>query len=251
MARPCRCRRIGRFPDYWVFSAEHSDQGKQEIVMSLDEYETIRLIDYEGMRQEECAVSMDVARTTVTAIYESARKKMAQHMIDGTPLRITGGAYRLVSDRKMNIEEKGKDNMRIAVTYENGMVGQHFGHTEQFKLYDIDNGAVVREQVISTDGRGHGLLAGVLKEAQADTLICGGIGMGARTALTEAGIALCPGVGGAADEAVQAYLSGTLAFNPDESCHHHDHEEGHECHHDHGGDHDCHHEHGCGGRCSE
>lgn len=239
MARPCRQRRIKQFPDHWSFSSADQENGQEEIIMSLDEYETIRLIDHEGKTQEECAMSMDVARTTVTAIYDSARKKLSGMIIEGKPLRISGGAYRLSSDREKSIERKEHRMRRIAVTYENGMVGQHFGHTEQFKLYDVEEGKIVREQIISSNGEGHGMLAGVLKEAQTDLLICGGIGMGARMALEEAGISLIPGTQGSANETVYAYLNGTLQYDPEETCHHHDHE----------GDHDCHHEHGCEGHC--
>ncbi len=132
--------------------------------------------------------------------------------------------------------------MRIAVTYENGFVGQHFGHTEEFKLYDIEDGGIIKEQILSSNGQGHGMLAVLLQEAGADLLICGGIGMGARYALNEAGIELIPGAQGKADDVVRAYLNGALEYDPDASCHHHDHEEGHECHHGSncGDDHNCH-----------
>ncbi len=239
MARPCRQRRIRQFPDHWFFSSADQENEQKEIVMSLDEFETIRLIDHEGKTQEECALNMDVARTTVTAIYDSARRKLSRMIVEGKPLRISGGIYRLSSDRDQSIERKKQNMKRIAVTYENGMIGQHFGHTEQFKLYDVEEGKIVKEQIISTNGEGHGMLAGVLKEAQADLLICGGIGMGARMALEEADITLIPGTYGTADEVVNAYLNDTLQYDPDETCHHHDHEK----------DHDCRHEHGCEGHC--
>ena len=122
--------------------------------------------------------------------------------------------------------------MRIAVTFENGNVFQHFGHTEQFKLYDVENGSIVKEQVADTNGSGHGALAGFLKEMGVNTLICGGIGMGAKNALADAGIELYGGVTGNADEAVKALLAGNLAFNPDIQCSHHGnghHGEGHNC----------------------
>ena len=211
-------------------------------MMSIDEYESIRLIDYEGLTQEECAKSMDVARTTVTSIYDSARKKLAQLLVEGKTLCISGGAYRISSDSDRTINVKGDNNMRIAVTYENGMIGQHFGHTEEFKLYDVESGKIINEQVISSNGQGHGMLAGVLAEAQADVLLCGGIGMGARMALDEAGIVLIPGVEGDADAVVERYISGTLEFDPDAHCDHHEHDEGHGCHE---------HENGCGHHCHE
>lgn len=129
--------------------------------------------------------------------------------------------------------------MRIAVTYQmNGEIFQHFGHTEKFKLYDIADGEVRAMKIISANGSGHGALAGFLKENEVDTLICGGIGGGAQTALKEAGIELYGGVSGSADAAVVALLSGKLNFNPQVKCDHHDHEhgEGHTC-----GDHGCKH----------
>lgn len=118
--------------------------------------------------------------------------------------------------------------MKIAVTYENGNIFGHFGHTQQFKLYDVQNGKVVASQVVDTMGSGHGALAGFLAVHGVDTLICGGIGAGARTALAEAGIQLYPGVSGGADESVEALLKGTLSYDPDTQCAHH-HEEGHQC----------------------
>ena len=107
----------------------------------------------------------------------------------------------------MNSEEMV---MKIAVTYENGEVFQHFGHTEQFKLYEVSGGKLLHTQVVDTNGSGHGALAGLLAQLGVDTLICGGIGGGAQAALAEANIRLIGGVQGNADEAVQAFLNGTL-----------------------------------------
>lgn len=111
--------------------------------------------------------------------------------------------------------------MKIAVTYENGQIFQHFGHTEQFKVYDIEEGKVVSTEVIDTNGNGHGALAGFLQSHQVDTLICGGIGGGAQIALREAGIQLYGGVSGEADAAVTALLKDELTFNPNVQCNHH------------------------------
>lgn len=134
--------------------------------------------------------------------------------------------------------------MKIAVTYEEGQVFQHFGHTRQFKVYDIEDGGVKASRIVDAGGSGHGALAGVLSSLNVDTLICGGIGGGAQAALAEAGIRLYGGVSGGADEAVAALLSGTLAYNPDVRCDHHG-----EHHHDGGcGGHSCEGEHSCGGQ---
>ena len=132
--------------------------------------------------------------------------------------------------------------MRIAVTYENGEVFQHFGHTEQFKVYEVEDGKVVSSRVIGSEGNGHEALAGLLAEKAIDVLICGGIGPGAQAALDEQGVELCSGASGSADEAVEAYLRGEL-ISSGANCDHHDHHEhhgeGHSCH-DHGEGHSCH-----------
>lgn len=134
--------------------------------------------------------------------------------------------------------------MKIAVTYENGEIFQHFGHTEQFKIYDVEDGKIVSSQVVGSDGFGHGALAGFLGSGGVDVLICGGIGGGARMALSGAGIRLYGGVSGKADDAVQAFLDGKLDYDPDVKCSHHDHEEGHSCGSDGCGSHGCG-NHGC------
>ena len=130
--------------------------------------------------------------------------------------------------------------MKIAVTYENGEVFQHFGHTAQFKLYEVEDGKIVNAEVIDTNGSGHGALAGLLSSLNADVLICGGIGGGAQMALAQAGIKLFGGVNGDADEAVEAFLANSLNYDPEAKCDHHDHHhgEGHTCG-----------SHGCGSNC--
>ena len=130
------------------------------------------------------------------------------------------------------MDRKEEERMKIAVTYENGNVFQHFGHTEQFKVYEAEGGSVVSSRVVDNEGSGHGALAGMLAELGVDALICGGIGAGAQMALAEAGIRLFGGVSGSADEAVSAMLAGTLSWQPDVRCDHHGHGhhgEGHSC----------------------
>ena len=119
--------------------------------------------------------------------------------------------------------------MRIAVPYDNGAVFQHFGRTSAFKFYDVENGEIRASAVHSTNGSGHGALAGFLKDNGVDTLICGGIGGGAQTALSQTGIRLYGGASGSADEAVRALLDGTLAYDPAVRCDHHAHDHTHTC----------------------
>ena len=132
--------------------------------------------------------------------------------------------------------------MRIAVTYEDGQVFQHFGHTEKFKIYDVEDGRVVNAVVVPTNGSGHGALAGFLSQMKVNALICGGIGGGAINALGERGILVLPGASGDADSAVAQYITTGEVGDPNAKCDHHEHGEGHTC-----GEHD----HGCGGHCHE
>ena len=123
--------------------------------------------------------------------------------------------------------------MRIAVTYENGQIFQHFGHTKAFKIYIVEGEQIVTSVVLSVAGSGHGALAAMLKNSNVDALICGGIGGGAQQALEQAGIKLYAGVSGAADAAVEAFLKGTLRYVSEANCNHHHGE--HTC----GGDEGC------------
>ena len=257
MARPSRCRRVCFEPEYDSFTPCGSIN-TVEVILSIDEFEAIRLIDYEKQTHERCGRQMGISRTTVTEIYERARAKIADCIVNGKALRIAGGNYELCDGsawkccgkrcNKINFSAQSQaDNrketgiMKIAVTYENGNVFPHFGHTNQFKVYEIENEKIANEQVINTNGSGHGALAGMLSELRVDTLICGGIGAGAQNALATAGIKLYGGVSGSADDAVTALLAGTLVYNPNVHCDHHGHEshgEGHHCGED---------KHGCSG----
>lgn len=279
MPRPRKCRKVCSMPAYTVFGPEtvgtdnqcadcHENAfSEKAVMMTVDEYETVRLIDKEGFSQEECSRYMNVARTTVQSIYNKARKKIAEALVEGKTLVIQGGSYMLCDGseqicmcggckRHREIKQKinfiGGSKMKIAVTYENGQVFQHFGHTEQFKVYDVEDGKVTGTTLLDTGESGHGALAGFLRENGVETLICGGIGGGARTALAEAGIQLYGGVTGSADDAVLALLKGELGYDPDVQCNHHNHEGGHSCggHGGHEGGHEGGHScggHSCGG----
>ena len=301
MPRP-RCRRICSAPRVERFCPCDVAESAP-ILLTLDEYEVIRLVDLKQQTHEQCAAQMDISRSTVQEIYENARRKLAACLVYGKPLHITGGNVRICSGQEQRFENcdragqddtsgtpgvgsagkddtggtpgvgsAGKDDtggtpsvrsacgsagksgtccssgltsdhkgdiiMRIAVTYENGQIFQHFGHTAQFKIYDVANGEIVRAEVVDTNGSGHGALAGFLMQLGVDALICGGIGGGAQMALAEVGIRLFGGVSGDADAAVNALIAGNLGYNPDVHCDHHDHEHGE-------GEHSCG-SHGCG-----
>lgn len=257
MPRPTRGRRICVHPAYERFTPA-GFPGGEAVVLLVEEYECIRSIDHDGLKQEECARRMAISRTTVAEIYAAARRKIAESLVHGRPLVIQGGCYQLCDmsapcgkccprakaqqDYRFSPpREKGTDTMRIAIPYETetGTIYQHFGHAKAFKLYDVQDGAVEKSEEISAQGSGHGALADLLEENHVDALICGGIGAGAIEALKNAAILVCAGVKGAADEAVAQRLAGTLDYTTQANCSHHGtghgHAEGpHRCSHAHG-----------------
>lgn len=273
MGRVTKARRVCAMPLYARF-APQPDEAKAPVRMEIEDYECIRLMDYLGMTQEECAVQMGVARTTVQGIYTRARRRLAGALVEGRPLQIAGGNFELCPQQghgcgqsrclpqphtaggaSMDVPPdlsatKGRILMRLAIPYDNGQVFQHFGRSEQFKIYDIQDGKVLNEQVVGTGGTGHGALAGLLANGGVDTLICGGIGGGAINALAQAGITVYAGAQGSCNACVEALIAGTLAQNGEATCgcHGHDHEHAQE----HGNSCSCHghHEHegheGCG-----
>ncbi len=242
MARPKKNRLVYSMPscEGFVPLGYQADGAVETVMMTIDEYETIRLIDLSRLTQESCAERMGISRPTVTNIYESARQKLADALINEKLLLIEGGDYDVYHEnKKIGMMKKEKREMKIAVTYENGQIFQHFGHCENFKVYTVQNGKVTDAKVENAAGSGHGALAGFLKALDVEVLICGGIGGGAQMALAEAGIKLYGGVAGEADAAVDALLEGTLAYNANVQCSHHGHDHGH------GGGHSCG-NHGCG-----
>lgn len=229
MPRPKRCRRICSEPLNSVFYPS-VDNDLEGIRLTLDEYEVIRLVDLEGYSHLDCAKQMDISRSTVQEIYEGARKKIASFIVYGRKLYIRGGNYQVCGCSK---KKEGRI-MKIAVTYENGMVFGHFGHTAEFKIFDVVDGKIVSNEVVDTNGSGHGALAGFLMQRGVDTLICGGIGGGAINALSNAGIKVYGGVSGNVDTAVNDFIAGKLEYNPDVHCDHHHEGEEHKC-----GEHNC------------
>lgn len=192
MPRSPRCRQICGVPQVDTF-CPNGCENTEPILLTLDEYEVIRLVDLEQQTHEQCAAQMDISRSTVQEIYESARSKIAAYLVHGKPLHITGGNYRICGGQeaahcgrccrmqRANMEKSGKtckgdSIMKIAVAYENGQIFQHFGHTEQFKLYEAVDGKITHAKVVDTNGSGHGALAGFLMQHGVDTLVCGGIG---------------------------------------------------------------------------
>ncbi len=245
-----KLRHVGIIPEYRGFTPDGLASG-DAIDMTVDELEVLRLCDLKGLNQEAVAQHMGIARTTVAAICSRAHRKVANALVNGRAIVIEGGniAYSPITTTTAAWPAKEVDTVRVATTYDNGNIFMHFGRSEQFKIYDIQDGKVLNEQVVGTGGTGHGALAGLLANGGVDTLICGGIGGGAINALTQAGIKVYAGAQGNCDACVEALIAGTLAQTGEATCdcHGHDHEHIHEhdescgCHghHDHDGHEGC------------
>lgn len=232
MARPHKYRRVCCMPRHKEFSCNQASESM--IVLNVDEYETVRLIDYLGMTQEQCAARMGVARGTVQSLYDMARTKISRFLVEGTSLKISGGSYEICTSKACRKTEGEADchskdiggegaAMKIAVTYEQGNIFQHFGHCEQFKIYEINHGEIVSMDIADSNGSGHEELTAFLKNKGVDVLICGGIGAGAKNALSEAGIRLFAGAAGNADDQVKSFLEGSISYNPGIECCHNGH----------------------------
>ena len=194
-----KLRRVGIIPEYRGFTPDGLASG-DAIDMTVDELEVLRLCDLEGLNQEAVALHMGIARATVAAISSRAHRKVANALVNGRAIVIEGGniAYSPITTTTAAWPAKEVDTMRVATTYDNGNIFMHFGRSEQFKIYDIQDGKVLNEQVVGTGGTGHGALAGLLANGGVDTLICGGIGGGAINALAQAGITVYAGAQAAA-----------------------------------------------------
>ena len=253
MSRPCKKKCICKEPNCRQFIPS-TGIFEDTIFLKVEEYEVLRLIDFENYSQEETSKSLNVARTTVQAIYQSARYKIADAIVNSKRIVIEGGDYILNLKSSYNyssrtyepiLNEKEKNIMRIAIPSLNGEVFQHFGKTEAFVIYDVDGEKIVSERTVETNGAGHGALAGFLKANEVELLICGGIGGGAISALQGAGIKIFNGAAGDTTKVAEEFLKGTLKADPNAGCDcHHDHEHHHEGEGCHCGDHEKHHHEG-------
>ena len=127
MPRAGKKKKVLKMPGYCRFAAENQRKMVgHSIVMKVEEYECIRLIDYMAYTQEECAKAMEVSRGTVQMLYAEARKKLARFLVEGLELRIEGGEYVAIDSSAEGSKKKERMNMKIAVTYENGQIFQHF-----------------------------------------------------------------------------------------------------------------------------
>lgn len=195
-----------------------------ETVLLLDEFEAIKLADYEGLYQEEAAKRMNVSRQTFGRIIGSAREKVARMLVEGKALRIVGGVVNAASARK----GKGEQCMKVAVPAREGVIDAHFGHCDHYEVYTVESGAIVAmETVASPEGCGcKSNIASTLAAMGVTMMLAGNMGDGAVRVLSGQGIRVVRGCSGATRNVVESWLAGTIK-DSGENCHAHD--GGHEC----------------------
>jgi len=175
-----------------------------EIALTLDEFEAVRLADFDGLYQEAAALRMGVSRQTFGRIVEAARRKIADALVNGKALRVTGG--------KTILDEK-ETHMKIAVPTKDGKVDAHFGHCAYFTVYTVEGTKIVSEEKIDSPA-GCGCKSGVagdLARAGVGTMIAGNMGEGAVRVLGSFGISVVRGAEGSVKGTVDAFLAGKLA----------------------------------------
>jgi len=225
MSRPCCQRAINNFSKFEVFKPNGIPLSElEEIILSLDELEALRLSDLEGLYQDAAARAMDISRQTFGRIIASARKKTANAILNGKALRITGGNVRLKHD--------GDDIMKIAVPTVGDQVDQHFGHCEKYSVFTIEDKTIKAEDFMDSPA-GCGCksnMASVLAQSGVKILIAGGIGNGAVNVLANNGIKTIKGASGLVRDAVELFLQGELVDSGD-ICQSHSHDPNHVCQH--------------------
>jgi predicted DNA-binding protein (UPF0251 family)/predicted Fe-Mo cluster-binding NifX family protein len=240
MPRPFKSRSVMEEPVCCKFNPEKtSEQGS--VILSLDEYEVIRKCDYERLSQENCATVMKISRTTVQRIYASARVKIAQALVLGKVLEIEGGPVNIIEQSSLGYissnHETGENKLKIAIGLNGQNVADHFGHCNDFRIVEIENGVVVHQEELFDDVHVHQERPQFLKDKGVDVLIMKTMGKGAYNRLVALNIQCIDAQDKTVEEALQAYLNKTLT-SPLEAgdcagCgdHDHEHKHHHEGHH--------------------
>ncbi len=215
MARPSKHRTVGTVPKLRLFLPEGEHNGNDTVFITVEEYETIRLIDYLGKTQTECADIMGGGRTTIQNIYQSARKKLSKALVEGIPFEIFGSHYLFSADKETLGEKKIVSrgtgvHTRIAVTCGEDSSVSPFLHEKNLKIYDIAGGEIKESIVVPTENRSDKEIILFLQYNQIDILICGSMGGDVREDTKKTGIRLVSGFSGNADDAVKLFLQNSL-----------------------------------------
>lgn len=237
MPRPRQCRSVERPPSVKGFRPFGCGcaRNRGTVTLQIDEYEAFRLIDREGLSQEEAAQKMQVSRPTLTRVYDRARKAIAEAIVDNKVLQIGEGDVEYYGQWHSNKNNNTDIMRKIAIPTTDGKLFQHFGKASQFTFVSIEEGKVINTETVVAPAHAHGVAPRFVIEHRATEVIAGGIGAMPVNMLTEAGVDVHIGAPALPiEEIIAKYLNGTLTYDAGHLCnhHHHDEKEGHECNHE-------------------
>lgn len=240
MPRPFKSRSIMEKPLCCKFTPEKIGESGS-VVLSLDEFEVIRRCDYERLSQENCAVVMQISRTTVQRIYASARVKIAEALVLSKVLEIEGGPVNLMEKQPgyptALTNERGEISMKIAIGLDGLNVAGHFGQCNDFRIIEVENNVVVAQEEIHDEVHIHHERPQFLKDKGVDVLIMNGMGKGAYNRLVALNIQCVSAEDKSVDDALAAFLDKSLvkllAAHECSGCgsHEHNNQHHHEGHH--------------------
>ncbi len=227
MSRPRKCRKVCQMPEIREFQPVGENICQSAVVLSVDEYESIRLIDKQGFSQEECGRYMQVARTTVQAIYDSARKKLAEALVSGLPLKIEGGDFQLCDGkeeycgcggcrrhrRKQILTQHKEDGkMRIAIPLDENRqdICIVLSRAPYFLFQDGDLQTIVENPASKAQGGAGIQAAQFLVDNGVNVLITARCGQNTADVFTAVGMKIYKSAGKTASEDLEAFAEGSL-----------------------------------------
>lgn len=236
MPRPKQCRRVECPPNTKGFRPFGIGccRNREVVTLQIDEYETIRLIDLEGLTQEDAAKKMQISRPTLTRIYDQARRAIAEAIVGNKILQIGEGDVEYYGQWHSNIITNNKEEVmkKIAIPTNNGILFQHFGKASQFTFVTIEDGKVTSKEAVDAPPHAHGVAPRFILSHKATEVIAGGIGASPVNMLMEAGVDVHIGAPSLQiDEIIAKYLDGSLTFDENNVCAGHNHEHGREGRH--------------------
>jgi uncharacterized protein len=204
MARPQKCRKVSALPGVTYFKpAGIPLRFLQEVCLTIEQAEALRLKDIEGLEQIQAAVRMGISRPTFQRVLTSARKQIADAILNGKAIRIEGGNFQIIPNtpccnqkQKTNCKDTGGGKiMKYAMPVSGNRLMSHFGQANEFMLMDVNNeGKVAKKETIQVTPHSCGTLPGELAKRGVRVVLAGGMGMGPRMAFQQSNIEVVLGV---------------------------------------------------------
>ena len=214
------CRRLIRGKCY--MPSDCIGGGTDQVVLELDEFETMRLVDYEGLSQIQASEEMKVSRGTVQRLLLSARHKIVEALLNDISIIVSNEIKNIQLKGENKMDKRSKDVLRIAMPTSDGLnVDEHFGHAKEFALYDMQETTVVDHKNVTPPPHAPGVLPKFLGEQDVDVIITGGMGQMAIRLFKEQDIDVILGASGTIEDNLKEYIGGDLVSKGSPCDHHH------------------------------